>query len=130
MPKWRKGQSGNPDGKAMTASLRRQAHDYALNEDGDPIIEHDQDGKAHKIKNLDKVARQLLAKAKKGDVNAIQEVFNRLDGKVANVNVEIPVKPLEEYTRDELLRIIAGVQDDRGAEGDSSLSRAKPAGNA
>lgn len=108
--KWRKGQSGNPDGAALTASLRKQAKDYALDDNGDPIIETDPDGKANKIKNLDLVARQLIRKAKKGDIAAIQECFNRLDGKVPNVNHN--TEELGENTIAALLQAIDGKSRD------------------
>ena len=126
MAKWKPGQSGNPDGKKLTAALRRVLNEVETDEHGTP--QRDENG--NEIKKFYRVAKALADKAAGGDTTAIEMCFNRLDGKVPNVNVEIPVKPLEEYTRDELLRIIAGVQDDRGAEGDSSLSRAKPAGSA
>ncbi len=130
MSKWRKGQSGNPDGKAVTAALRMRANAPAYDDGGNEILETDQSGKRRKVKKLEVVADALLHKAMKGDVNAIQEVFNRLDGKVANVNVEIPVKPAEEMSHEELVSFIAGAIADRGTEEDSDLSRAKPAGNA
>lgn len=111
--RWKKGQSGNPDGAAMTASLRKQALDYALDENGDPIIETGQDGKPNKIKNLDLVARQLIRKAKKGDISAIQECFNRLDGKVANINHN--TNDLGEGTIAALLEAIDGKSRDHVA---------------
>ncbi len=104
--RWKRGQSGNPDGAALTASLRKQLKDYALDDNGDPIIESDPDGKTNKVKNLDLVARQLLRKAKKGDIAAIQECFNRLDGKVANVNHN--TNDLGEDTISALLQAIDG----------------------
>ncbi|MGI9490484.1 MAG: DUF5681 domain-containing protein [Geminicoccaceae bacterium] len=115
---WKPGQSGNPDGKKLTAALRRVLSDLA-----DPKTDNE-------TKNFHKVAEALVKKAITGDTTAIEMCFNRLDGKVPNVNVEIPVKAAEEMTRDELLAFIAGTIADRGSEEDSALSRAEPAGTA
>ena len=84
---WKPGQSGNPDGKALTAALRKRAHDPAKDEQGNEILEADpKSGKRSIVKRLDLVADALLRKAMKGDINAVVEVFNRLDGKVLNEN--------------------------------------------
>lgn len=132
---WKPGQSGNPEGgsesKALTAALRRRVHRPALDEQGNEIIETDpSSGKRRNVKQLDLIAEAFLRKALKGDMNAISEIYNRIDGKVPNVNVEIPVKPAEEMTHEELVAFIAGEHDEGATDPDSALSRAKPAGNA
>lgn len=130
MPKWKKGESGNPDGRALTSALRQRLLAPAFDENGNEILEEDASGKRKLVKKLHQVADALIKKAIAGDTTAIEQCFNRLDGKVPNVNVEVPVKGAEEMTRDELIAFLAGTADDRGAEDDSSLSRAKPAGSA
>lgn len=123
---WKKGQSGNPQGGKITAEVRRVLHAYAV--DGKGNVEVDEDG--NKLKNLNIIARKLVAKAKAGDQYAIQTILERIEGKVPNVNVEVPVKPLEDMSHDELVQAIIGIADNRGTEADSTLTRAKPAGSA
>ena len=82
---WKPGQSGNPEGengKALTAALRKRAHDPAMDDQGNEIYEVDASGKRRLVKRLDLVADSLLTKAMKGDISSVVEVFNRLDGKV------------------------------------------------
>lgn len=82
MPKWSKGQSGNPNGRALEVALRKKLNDVAFDKDGNEILHEEPSGKSRKVKNLELVAEQLVVKAKKGDIAAIQECFNRIDGKV------------------------------------------------
>ena len=82
MGKWAKGQSGNPNGRALEAALRKKLNAPARDDQGNEILEEDQSGKRRQVKNLDLVAAELVRKAKKGDINAIQECFNRIDGRV------------------------------------------------
>lgn len=67
------GQSGNPGGrrkdKPWGEAIRKAA--FAIPED-DP----------HKRKRLELMAEALVLKAQSGDVSALQEIGNRLDGKV------------------------------------------------
>ena len=107
MAKWKPGQSGNPDGKALTAALRKRAHDPAMDEQGNEILEADpSSGKRRKVKRLELVADALLKKAMKGDINAVTEVFNRLDGKVPNENHN--TNEVGENTLEALLKAIDG----------------------
>jgi hypothetical protein len=64
------GQSGNPNGRPKTKPFK-DALRKAIETAGD-------DNKALKL-----VAAALLAKAQEGDVPAIKEIADRLDGKVA-----------------------------------------------
>jgi len=108
---WKPGQSGNPDGKALTAALRKRAHDPAKDEQGNEILEADpKSGKRSIVKRLDLVADALLRKAMKGDINAVVEVFNRLDGKVLNENHN--TNELGDNTLEALMRRIDGKSRD------------------
>lgn len=125
--KFKPGESGNPLGhsrrKCLTDALRLAAHEE--------VMALDAKGKnPRKVKRLRLVAEALLNKAAEGDVAAAREVMDRLEGKVPNVNVEVPVKPLDEMNHDELVSAILGSQDNGGTEEDSALSRATPAGHA
>lgn len=85
---WKTGQSGNPHGrggrtKALTEALRIAANEEVI----DPLTVDDS---PQKIKRLRLIARALVEKAMEGDAQCIREVFDRLDGKVPNVNVEVP----------------------------------------
>lgn len=70
---WSKGQSGNPSGqhrdKPFRDALRMEV--VAAGEDH---------------KKLRAIARQLLSNAENGDIQAIKEVADRLDGKVAQTH--------------------------------------------
>ena len=109
MAKWKRGQSGNPDGAKLTSELRRVLCDVDTDDHGDPIT----DENGNKVKNLTAVARALVRKAKKGDTQAIQECFNRLDGKVANINHN--TNDLGEDTISALLQAIDGKSRDHVA---------------
>lgn len=65
-----KGKSGNPNGAPRGAKLWRDAVRLIVNR-------RDEDG----MKVIDKLARQLLASAMAGDISAIKEIGDRLDGK-------------------------------------------------
>ena len=68
---WQPGQSGNPNGQPKRTKLWRDAIERAIKrrEQDDPQA-------------LEKLADQLLAKVAEGDVAAIKEFGDRLDGKV------------------------------------------------
>lgn len=104
---WKKGTSGNPEGGKMTAELRRVLHDYDTDESGRP----NKDPEGNKITNLYAVARALVTEAKKGNVQAIDKCFERIDGKVKDV-LEAEIR----HTQDDFLdRVLAKAnQDDIG----------------
>lgn len=70
MPQWQPGQSGNPNGRPKSKPFR-EALRRAIAAAGD-----DRDV-------LKDVADSLVAEALSGDVQAIRELADRLDGKVA-----------------------------------------------
>lgn len=67
------GQSGNPKGRGLKEKWATEAIRMALKED-DPVT-----GK----KNLRAVAEKLVSEAKDGNVQAMKEIFDRLEGKPA-----------------------------------------------
>ena len=69
---WQPGQSGNPSGAPKRAKLWRDAINRAIKrrEDADPQA-------------LEKLADKLLAAVDAGDVSAMKEFGDRIDGKVA-----------------------------------------------
>lgn len=68
---WQPGQSGNPNGQPKRTKLWREAINRAIKrrEQDDPLA-------------LEKLADKLLAKVDEGDVAAIREFGDRIDGKV------------------------------------------------
>jgi hypothetical protein len=74
---WVKGQSGNPDGRAAEKPMR----DAIALELAEEKVVQDDDGKARKFRKLRLVARALVNKAVEGDVTAIKDVIDRMDGK-------------------------------------------------
>jgi hypothetical protein len=74
---WVKGQSGNPDGRAAEKPMR-DAIELELAQEQDA---KDFDGEVRKLRRLRLVARALVNKAVDGDVTAIKDVIDRMDGK-------------------------------------------------
>lgn len=73
-------------------------------------------------KRLRRIANVLLNKAEEGDMPAIKEVFDRLDGKPAqtvDMNVE-DKRTAADWTREELVNFLANAADGstRAAEAD------------
>ncbi len=68
---WQPGQSGNPNGPPKSAKIWKDAINRAIKrrEERDPLA-------------LEKLADTLLAKVAEGDVSAIKEFGDRVDGKV------------------------------------------------
>ncbi len=81
---WVKGQSGNPLGQASNGSIWRRAIVRALEK-------AEEDGKRP---SLDDLAHKLIAQAHEGDMSALKEVGDRLDGKPAQVIAGDPENPL------------------------------------
>lgn len=71
---WQKGQSGNPKG-SKPEKLIRDAISVALHAE-------ETNDKGKKVKRLRLVAEALVKQAIKGDVAAIKEIADRMDGKV------------------------------------------------
>ncbi len=85
--KFQEGQSGNPKGRpkgarSMTTILREML---------ETEIETDVDGEKVKMQFQDAIIRKLLQKASKGEIKAITEIFDRIEGKAKqelSMNVE------------------------------------------
>lgn len=81
---WQPGQSGNPNGAPKRVKIWREAITRAIKrrEESDPLA-------------LEKLADKLIAAVEAGDVPAIKEFGDRVDGKVAQAiigdNDEDPV---------------------------------------
>lgn len=73
---WKPGQSGNLGG-AKREKLMRDALIIALKRESE---------KGSKTKRLQSVAEAIVNKALEGDVPAIKEIFDRVDGKVPQEN--------------------------------------------
>lgn len=104
----KKGVSANPGGRRKT-KLFHTALLQQIKEAGDDM------------KRLRKIAEQLLQLAEAGDLNAIKEVADRLDGKVPaenTLNVNTEMRPLAEMNGTELLERTADALEriDRIAE--------------
>ena len=101
------GVSGNPAGKPPGTR-----HMSTLLEDAIKKVATDR-GEPHDIL----IVRALIEQAKKGDVKAIREVFDRLEGKpVQTIDAKVTAKtdnPLKELPDDELRHIATG--SDEGA---------------
>ena len=82
------GVSGNPSG----AALHRPYRD-ALRR---ALARAEQGGKAH---SLDRIADQHLRTAAKGDLPAIKELADRLDGRVSNATDAVPSPQRLEISR-------------------------------
>lgn len=84
---WQPGQSGNPNGAPKRAKLWREAIDRAIKrrEEKDPQA-------------LEKLADKLLAAVASGDIAAMRELGDRVDGKVpqaiAGVDEDEQLTPL------------------------------------
>ena len=128
--KFKPGESGNPNGSTVRNSVVDVIRQVAMEKIEHPKGETDELGNVKKIRRLRAAAEAAWDKACSGDIQAFKELTERLAGKVPNVNVEVPVKPLDEMTHDELVTAILGSQDDGGTQEDSALSRATPAGHA
>lgn len=66
-------------------------------------------------KRMRRIARALLNKAEEGDMPAIKEVFDRLDGKPAQtVDMNVEKRTASDYTRDELVTFLADAANRSG----------------
>ncbi len=93
---WKPGQSGN-EGGAKREKFMRDALVIALKREAD---------KGTKTKRLQSVAEALVQRAMEGDVPAIKEIFDRVDGKVPQENHN--TNELAENTLEALLRAVDG----------------------
>ncbi len=122
---WKPGQSGNPNG-SRGRKIMADALGLALNRKADKA------GKAlcagmdidpNEIKRIHVIAEQLGRKAAEGDITAIREIFDRIDGKVPQqTDVKVTQTPLDEVdaaTLTALLAQLGRIADQRDSQADS-----------
>ncbi len=85
---FKKGQSGNPGGR-KTEKLIKDALMLSLNEEC-PVTQK---------RKLRKITDKLVEKAENGDVTAIKEIFDRVEGKPAQAITNGDDGPLEIIVR-------------------------------
>jgi phage I-like protein len=88
--KWQPGQSGNPNGRPKSKPFKDALQRLLAKADG---------------QELENIAAALMAKASIGDVAAIKEVADRMDGKV-------PQAVIGDNEHDPISVIITGVKRD------------------
>lgn len=93
---WQPGESGNPTGAPKKAKLWRDAINRAIKrrEEADPLA-------------LEKLADKLLAAVDTGDVPAMKEFGDRIDGKVAQAVIggDEDEPPIQTVTKIELIGV-------------------------
>ena len=101
---WQKGQSGNPRG-SKPEKLIRDAIALALNE---KVEVRDGDNNVQTVKKLRLVAQRVVDMAVEGDLGAIKEVADRMDGRpVQQVDMTVEEVTAQEATDAALNDIIA-----------------------
>src|SRR5262245_29680252 len=96
---WKPGESGNSAGK-KPGTLKEKPYRDALRMEI---------AAAEDFKGLRSIARAHLDKARSGDMAAIKELADRLDGRPAQEsNVSLEHRPVTELTTDDLMAIAAG----------------------
>ena len=85
-----------PAGDKPTSPMR-DALDAELARAGD-------DGEGHKVDVLQLVARKLAAKALEGDLGAIKEIFDRMDGKAVAGSAPEQTRKVEMQWKEQSLR--------------------------
>ena len=105
---WQKGQSGNPKG-SKPEKLMRDALLIALKREA---------ANGSKTKRLQSVAEAIVDKAIEGDVAACREIFDRVDGKVpqVNMNVETPLDGADTSALAALQEALEGLAAERNPE--------------
>lgn len=114
-----KGQSGNPNGKTLDKPWR-EALRRALARSG---------GKNGGVaEGLDKIAAVVVKLAQEGDLAAIKEVADRLEGK-AHQSVDLNVsneQPVTELSDNELVRFIAARRAGSNGTSEEAEGASKP----
>ncbi len=72
--------------KLWAGAVRKAVHEYHE--------EKDENGKVKKIRHLNRIAQTLVQSAGDGDIQAMKEVGDRLDGKPAQAIVGDPDNPI------------------------------------
>ncbi len=89
-PKWQPGQTGNPKGRPKGAQSITTVLKKIIEKKMDTIDPVTKNKDRKKIKEI--IALALVGKALKGDVKAIEEILDRLEGKVTQkVEADFPL---------------------------------------
>ena len=108
---WEPGQSGNPAGK-KPGTLKERPYRDALRMEI---------AAADDFKGLRAIARAHLEKARSGDMAAIKELADRIDGKpTQESSLTLQHKPATEMTDEELAARIAELTDSMEDDGSDS----------
>ena len=111
---WKPGQSGNPAGK-KPGTLKERPYRDALRMEI---------AAADDFKGLRAIARAHLEKARSGDMAAIKELADRIDGKpTQESSLTLQHKPATEMTDEELTARIAELTDSIEDDGSDSSSQ-------
>lgn len=104
---WEKGQSGNPLGKRSDKPFRDQLRRV--------LAEDTEDENGNTVKKLHALARRVVKEALDGNVAAMKEVGDRIDGKpVQQLDMTVSEATPEEVTDDVLNDIISDYARRRG----------------
>lgn len=95
---------GRPKGSKNMSTILREM----LDEDVEIVV----DGVKSKKKFADVIVRKLIKKANDGDIKAIQEVFDRSEGKAKQEVVTKNVNYNSELTQDEIKKIAESLDSD------------------
>lgn len=105
-PRWQPGESGNPNGRPKGARSLSTILKEMLEEE----IEVNIDGVKSKKQFQEVIIRKLIKKANDGDIKAIQEIFDRVEGKSKQV-VDMNFDMQKETVR----QLFAPLEDDNEA---------------
>jgi hypothetical protein len=102
---FRPGQSGNPGGRPKKQSLTAQLRAYL---DREAKVRDKPRG--HGIRNRDILIERLFQQAVDGDTGLIRLIFERVDGKLADVAEEDTGTSMDPTTAARVLRAVSGDQ--------------------
>lgn len=115
---WKKGESGNPTGNKPGAALREKPYREALR--------MELAAAGANLKALREIAAAHIQKAKEGDIQAIKELGDRIDGKVdTNVNI-YDNRDISEWSRSDLESAIAATTSALAGKATPASGNGKP----
>jgi hypothetical protein len=117
--KFEKGKSGNPEGRPKGSKNLSTILREMLNEEVEVIV----DGKRERKKFQDIIIRKLIKKANSGNLRAIREIFDRVEGKARQfieTNITAMPKPeAQSPDRNELLKEVQAKLDEIDRQGEN-----------